>query len=282
MSVKRLFLFAGYDPNGRIDSSLVYYVRALSALGDVVVHMDCDSTDNSIQRLAPYTVHAAATRHGEYDFGSYKRAYIWACENLNINDYDFVYMVNDSVYGPLYDLGPFLEKMESNAWDAFGPVCNPKTAHPHIQSWFIGMRPSVFKSDWFATFITSVRPQADKGTITKLYEQGFTTAVAAHGAAWGCIYTVANRGVYNKIKSLYRRGLPFMKKVAFTRHGGRLGHQILYVLNHIPTEARSAILENARRTWGAEYMDWLLTNNPFKITIRAIKYGLNKARKGQL
>lgn len=282
MSVKRLFLFAGYDPHGKIDSSLVYYVRALSALGDVVVHLDCDPADASIKRLAPYTLHAAAVRHGEYDFGSYKRAYIWARKNLNIADYDFVYMVNDSVYGPLYDLGPFLQKMESNAWDAFGPVCNPKAAHPHIQSWFIGMRPAVFNADWFDSFIMSVTHLSGKGAITAMYEQGFTAAVAAHRATWGCVYTVANRGVYNKIKYLYRRGIPFMKKVAFSRHGGRLGRQILYVLNRIPGDARDAIMENARRIWGAEYVNSLLTNNPFKIMMRAVKYGFNKTLKGQL
>lgn len=282
MSIKRLFLFAGYDPQGKVDSSLIYYVRALSELGDIVVHMDNDSTDDSIQHLTPYVLHAEATRHGEYDFGSYKRAYNWALCNLNMADYDFVYMVNDSVYGPLYDLGAFLHLMESRAWDAFGPVCNPNTEHPHIQSWFIGMRLSVFTSAWFDKFITSVAPQSGKGTITRLYEQGFTAAVAEHGHSWGCIYTVANRGVYNKIKYLYRHGMPFMKKVAFSRHGGRLGRQILYVLCHIPVAARDAILENARRIWGNEYIDSLLTNNPFTIMMRAIKYGLNKARKGKL
>ena len=47
-----------------------------------------------------------ATRHSEYDFGSYKRAYNWAQENLDTAEYEFVYLVNDSVYGPLFDLNP--------------------------------------------------------------------------------------------------------------------------------------------------------------------------------
>lgn len=279
---KRLFLFAGYDKSGHVDASLIYYIGALAHFGDVVVHMDNDCPDGSIDTLAPYTLHAAAARHGEYDFGSYKRAYIWARDNLNLGDYDFVYMANDSVYAPLHDLGAILNDMESKQWDAFGPVCNPNPDHPHIQSWFIGMRTSVFKTKWFDKFMMSVRQESDKGAITKMYEQGFTNIVAAHNKSWGCIYTVPNRGVYNKVKKLYKMGLPFMKKVAFSRHGGRLGAQILYVLNHINGDARDAILENARRTWGAAYIDWLLTRNPFRIMIRAIKYGITKARKGQL
>lgn len=282
MSVKRLFLFAGYDAHGHIDASVVYYVRALAQYGDVVIHMDNDCPDGSINKLTPYTIHAAAIRHGEYDFGSYKRAYIWAYENLNLNNYDFVYMVNDSVYGPLHDLGKTFSQLESTDTDAFGIVCNPNPDHPHIQSWFIGMRPSIFSSHWFHDFITSVTKQPDKGSVTQLYEQGFTALISANNKKWNCIYTIENRGIYNKIKKLYTRGMPFMKKVAFSRHGGALGRQISYVLNHIPSNAHNAILKNARRTWGDEYINWLLTNNPFKIAVRAIKYGLTKARKGRL
>lgn len=279
---KRLFLFAGYDASGHVDTSLIYYIRALAKCGDVVVHMDNDCTDGSIDILKPYTLHAAAKRHGEYDFGSYKRAYIWARDNLRLSDYNFVYLVNDSVYGPLYDLVPILSDMESRDWDAFGLVCNPNPDHPHIQSWFIGMRPDVFMAPWFDEFMLSVTPQRDKGAVTKLYEQGFTARVIENGYSWGCIYTVPGRGVYNQVKKLYRGKMPFMKKVAFCRHDGRLGRQILYVLNHISPDARAAILENAGRTYGADYVGRTLTCNPLKIIYRNIRYGLKKIFTGKL
>lgn len=280
--IKRLFLFAGYDARGHVDASLIYYVQALEHYGDVVLHMDSDCQDDSIQSLLPYTLHACAARHGEYDFGSYKRAYIWARDNLNLADYDFVYMANDSVYGPLYDLGQTLHKLESSQADAFGIVCNPNQDHPHIQSWFIGMRPSVFLSTWFDKFICDVKHLESKGMITQKYEHGFSKAVKDHGGRTWCLYSIKNRGIYNQIKSLYKRGMPFMKKVAFTRHNGRLGRQILYVLNHTSPDASAAILSGARETFGTQYIDSLLTRNPFKIMMRGIRYGITKARKGQL
>ena len=278
MSVKRLFLFAGYDAHGVIDPSLVYYVKALSALGDVVLCMDSDCSPAELQKLSKYVLHADGTRHGEYDFGSYKRAYIWAYENLNLSDYDFVYMANDSVYGPLYPLQPALEDLESRNMDAFGMVCNPHRNHPHIQSWFIGMRPSVFNTKWFDAFIRRVRKLESKGLITREYEHGFTKAVAEHNLLWGCLLTVRNRGVYNQVRRLYRRGLPFIKKVAFIRHNGRLGRQILYVLNHINPDARRAIIAGATHTWGEEYITSLLTNNPFKIMVRSLTTAIEKIR----
>lgn len=273
---KRLFLFAGYDAAGMVDDALVLYVRALSRLGDVVLCMDSTCPRSQLTKLKPFVLHAAAVRHGEYDFGSYKRAYIWARDNLNLGKYDFVYLVNDSVYGPLFPLKPYLEKMESSATDAFGLVKNTKRAHPHIQSWFIGMRDTVFMSSWFDDFITSVTHLESKGAITALYEHGFTKNVVSHGGTWMCLYSAHNRDVYNKIKKYYREKMPFMKRVAFTRHKGSLGPQINYVLRHTPAQMRDAITKNAERVYGAAYIRKMLSQNKITAFINGIKYAIKK------
>lgn len=273
---KRLFLFAGYDASGVIDGSMIYYVRALSKLGDVIVCTDCDCTNSEIKKIEKYTIGTISGRHGEYDFGSYKRAYMYAREARILPQYDYVYLVNDSVYGPLQPLAQYLLKMESFGTDAFGMVCNPHREHPHIQSWFIGCGRNVFLSDWFDTFITSVKQVADKGAVTKLYEQGFTRELVAHNCTWKCMFTISGRDIYNNVKQLYLRGLPFFKKNAFIRHNGALGAQIAYILRHIPDDLARAIMTNATRTWGDEYIHWILTRNPIKIFIRNIKYATHK------
>ncbi len=273
---KRLFLFAAYDRNGVIDASLIYYVRALSAFGDVIFIMGNDVSDDQLQKLSPYVIHAAALRHDEYDFGSYKRAYIYARDMGILKNYDFMYMVNDSVYGPLMPMGGTLERAEALNTDAFGIVAKRHRERPHIQSWFIGCRPTIFNAKWFNTFITSVKKQESKGLITRLYEHGFTQQTMAHNLSWDALYYVKNRGVYNKIKKLYQAGMPFMKKLAFTRHRGALGAQIAYILRNISPAARNAILENARRIYGDEYIRHLLTRNPIKIIYRNITNAIHK------
>ena len=275
---KRLFLFAGYDANGIIDDSLVLYVRALSKFGDVVLCMDCTCTKSNVLKVKHLVLHADAVRHGEYDFGSYKRAYIWACENLDLSKYDFMYLVNDSVYGPLFPLKKYLEKMESTNSDAFGMVKNTKASHPHIQSWFIGMRPSVFLSNWFNSFMLGITKLSSKGDITKVYEHGFTKNVTEHGGTWACLYSAYNRAIYNRIKHYYRKKMPFMKKVAFTRHNGCLGPQISYVLRHTSTTTRKAILSNAQRVYGTEYVNKMLTQNRIIAFINGLKYAIDKTK----
>lgn len=276
--IKRLFLFAGYDRDGVIDAAEMMYIRALAAHGDVIFVMDSDVKKSELKKVAdiPNVIYAAAARHGEYDFGSYKRAYISARDAGILKKYDFVYMVNDSVYAPLYDLAGTLEKMEHMNMDAFGPVIHPYSRGEYIQSWFIGMRQSVFLSQWFDDFMTAIKPQPDKGTIIYLYEHGFSERVAQNGLTFGGVYSCRGRAVYNRVKYLYRRGLPFMKRNAFNRRHGALGRQLVYILNHVPNDVRDAILDNARRTWGDEHINWVLTRNPFKIMYRHIKHAAYK------
>ena len=276
MNTKRLFLFAGYDKNGRIDASLTHYVHALKQLGDIVLCMDSDCSDLELNKISQYCLHTSGVRHGEYDFGSYKRAYIWAKENLKISDYDYIYLVNDSVYGPLYNLAPYFDKMESLPDDAFGLLKNPHKHHPHIQSWFVGLTPKVFKSRWFDKFMHSITKLKSKGEITREYEQGLSQLITNNGLSWSCLYIAPGRSVYNKIKKLYCDGMPFMKKVAFSRNHGALGKQIKYVLNRISPNTRDCILSSAQTTYGTEHVNWLLTNNPFKIVARQIHHALYK------
>lgn len=276
MNSRRLFLIAAYSKKNIVDSALVYMVKSLSQCGDIVLVMDNIAPQSEIEKISPYVLYASATRHGEYDFGSYKRAYIYARDAGILSNYDFVYLINDSVYGPLYEIEPYLKKMESFGTSAFGLVWHPHKTEPHIQSWFIGIRPDVFLSDWFDKFITSVTHQPDKGTITYMYEQGFTRLLNKHDIQYKCIFSAPGRSIYNKVKKFYCDGLPFIKKVAFIRHHGCIGKQILYVLNHISPDVRDSILNAARDTYGEKYINWLLTKNPIKIIFRNIKYFIHK------
>lgn len=274
--VKRLFLIAGYDAHGRVLPSLVHQVREFAKYGDCVLVMDSDCASSETKQVRPFCKYVSAARHCEYDFGSYKRAFIWAQENLHLGDYDFVYMVNDSVYGPLFDMAQYLAKMESFGTDAFGMVRKTGGKLSHIQSWFIGMTPTVFMSDWFNEFIKSVTKLKSKTAVTALYENGFTQLLNARGIQWKCLFNVFNRGIYNRIKHLYKIKMPFMKKLAWTRHCGSLGRQVLFVLNKLPADLRQDMLASARATLGDDYVDWFLTNNPAQTCIRYLKYSISR------
>mgnify|MGYP000015433992 CR=1 FL=1 len=270
---RRLFLMAAYNPQGKVGPSLEAYVRELSGYGDVAVCMDNTAESRELEKLSPSVIHAEAARHGEYDFGSYKRAFAWAKENLTLSDYDVLYLVNDSVYGPLMPLGGYLERMEDLGAGAFAMVYNPHRRTPHLQSWFIGLDRSVFLSEWFSLFLEGVRPLAGKEDVCMVYECGLTGLLSAHGVRCDALFRMAGKAVYNHVKSAWQAGMPFVKKSAFTRHGGSLGREIRHVLEHAEEcHVARAIRKDAEDSFGEDYVGWLLGGTAVDMVLRYISY----------
>lgn len=275
---RRLFLFAGYDSQGIIGQPLEYYIRAVSEYGDIVFVTDNSCPEAELNKLEGLVLHSEASRHGEYDFGSYKRAYMWAAGNLDLTSYDFCYLINDSVYGPLYRLGPYLERMENLGTDAFALVMNPHRDSPHLQSWFIGMNRQTFLSREFSDFIISVTGQEDKTSVCIIYETGLTQMLHGCGFSYDGLYHIKGRRIYNRISPLYRKGLPFFKKAAMTRHGGSLGKQVRSVLGNISPALRRAIVADMDRLYGKGYADRFLSGGDVVMFLRYVRYLCGKIK----
>ncbi len=278
---KRLFLFAGYDKDGIIDDALIHYVSNVATFGDVILCMDCDCKKSETDKIKNYTIHTIAQRHGEYDFGSYKRCFQYARDNKILDKYDIIYLVNDSVFGPMFDMTNIIESLEKIPTDAAGLVVSKHKTHKFMESWFIRLNNKVFLSNWFDEFISNVKHEDLKNTITIKYEHGLTNVIKNNGCSWTGLYEFYGRYTYNEPKKLFKLGCPFVKKSSFTRHNGDCGSEIKYILNHADPRATKSVLTTANRIYGTEYMNCFLTNNHIKIFLRKIKYLIQKIINGQ-
>ena len=236
--MKRLFLFAFYDPQGVVGEAALRYLEALRALGDIVLAADCDLRPGEAEKFAPLVASYEAARHGEYDFGSYKRAF----RQADLSGYDVVYLVNDSVVGPLRPLEPYLLRMEALGTDAFGLVLNPSRHGRHLQSWFIGLKPSVFHAPWFSDFLTGVEALGRKEDVCIRYENGLARMLEAHSASYSGLWELRGKAIYNAVGRLTRQGFPFLKKSAFTRHGGSLGPAVAKALSQAEPAMAQAVM----------------------------------------
>lgn len=240
---KRLFIFAGYDAEGIVDKTLTYYLKTLSKLGDIVLTMDNELSETELKKITdiPNVLHASAVRHGEYDFGSYKRGYMWARDNKILEQYDWVYFVNDSVY-LLASPQRMIDWLENTKHKMIGATENRTHKH-HIQSWFMGFAPEIFLSDWFYGFLQHIRSE-DKLHIVAHSEIGISKLVVDNGFSFGAYtsYLLTNRhycGIeYN---------VPFLKKGIVTKDK-KYAKKIKHVLNIASPDVLSAIQANAKRT----------------------------------
>ena len=276
MKTKRLFLFAGYDANGIIDDAIIYYAEQLNKFGDIILCMDCDAKKIETDKIKNYCLAVIAKRHGEYDFGSYKRAYTFARDNDILKNYDEIYLVNDSVFGPTTDIKKMFNQMESTKYDATGLIISKHRTHSYMESWFVRLNKKIATSKWFNDFITSVAVQPTKNRVTVKYEHGLSNIIKQNNCSWNGMHIIWGRTTYNYPKYLFNRGCPFIKRACFTRHNGAAGRQIKYILNHSNKRAVDAILKTANRIYGTKYMKWLITSNPFKIIMRKLKYARHK------
>ena len=277
---KNLFLVAGYDKDGIIDDALSHYVKQLSKNGDVILCMDSTCKKSETNKLKPYVIHVIATRHGEYDFGSYKRFFQYACEKDILQNYDCLYLVNDSVFGPVYDISKLLNRIESLKTDAVGAVVSKHRTHVFMESWFVRLDKKIFASKWFYDFMNSVQKERGKADVTIKYEHGLTNLIRNNNCSWTGVRCIRGRFTYNHPKKLFKSDIPFIKKMSFTRHNGALGGQIKFVLNHSDKNAKNVIIKSANRLYGKRYIDWFLTYNPFKILYRNFTYVIQKLKHG--
>ena len=271
--MKRLFLFAFYDPQGIVGEAALRYLEALRGLGDIVLATDCDLQSGEADKLAPLVLSFTASRHKEYDFGSYKRAFLQA----DLFGYDVVYLVNDSVVGPVYPLESYLSQMEALGTDAFSLVLNPSRKERHLQSWFIGLRPSVFLTPWFRTFMESVTAVGSKGEVCNRYESGLARLLDAHSIPYAGLYELKGKSVYNDVWRLSAKGFPFFKKSAFTRHGGSLGPSVRKVLAKADPAMASAIVADMDRLYGEDYRRKFLSASRIQAFGRYLSYLSRKA-----
>ena len=278
-NIKRLFLFAGYDKDGIIDDALVYYIKTLSKFGDVILCMDSNCPVSELNKVNKYTIARMGRRHYEYDFGSYKRAYEYAKKHDILRNYDVLYLVNDSVYGPTIALNKTIANIEKLPTDASGMVVSKHKTHEFMESWFVRLNKNVFTSDWFDDFITSVTRQTDKTLVTIKYEHGLSNLIKNNGCTWSGVYEFHGRYTYNNPTKLFKKGCPFIKKSSFVRHNGALGFEINYVLKHCDKTASRAIINSANHTYTRKYVSWLLTKNPLSVFLRGAKYAIQKSRK---
>ncbi len=241
---KRLFIFAGYDKDGIADATLIHYLNALSKLGDIVFTMDNDASETELQKILniPNVLHATAKRHGEYDFGSYKRGYIWARDNKLLSKYDWIYLVNDSVIGPIFNLSQCMNEIESHDADMVGLVeYKGSELLPHLQSWFVGLRRTLATEPFFQEFMSNIKHLDSKELIVYSYEIRMTTMILQHGYTYYS-YSMAGSDIYNKPIQCIAAGIPFIKKLSL--------HKIMQTYNLyscVDENVRNMILNYAQR-----------------------------------
>jgi len=177
----KVVIFAHFDINCVIKDYVIYYLKELKQIAKKIIFVsDCNLPKHELDKLEGTVFHSIAYQHGEYDFGSYKRGYLYAKNNNLLNNCEELIFVNDSCYGPLYSFHDIWAECDS--WgDFWGINTNEKDVPYHIQSFFLVFKRKVFNSEIFDSFMINIKKEATKNDIIQKYEIGLSQLLINNG-----------------------------------------------------------------------------------------------------
>lgn len=179
VKMRRAAVFAHYDKDKIIDDYVVYYLKALKEIFEVIVFVSCQElSEYEKAKLDGIVDYVIAENHNEYDFGSYKRGYYYLLSKGLEGNFEELGFINDSCYGPLYTLKPIIEQV--GECDFWGMTANREYGG-HIQSFFMVFKKQVFSSKVFKDFIADIKEQDDKFNIVFKYEIGLSKLLKKNG-----------------------------------------------------------------------------------------------------
>lgn len=183
----RALIVAHYDRDGIFDPHVLYSLQAYRQVFAhvTVVSASADHLPSGRESLADTFI---ARENNGYDFFSWKIGFNALADKDRFFEIVFV---NDSIYGPLFDIEHVLLAPALKEADFWGLTSSAEDRR-HIQSYFFAMRHRLLKSDAAQRFWDNVRPFKDKADVIKSYElqmaayfrsRGWSVAAIYHGSA---------------------------------------------------------------------------------------------------
>lgn len=175
---KTLCIFSHYDRDSTISEYVIYYLQELKKLNIDIIFISTSinlnqEEFNKIKDLSYKVIHK---KNIGRDIGAYYSGII----NEDLNNFDKLILVNDSVYGPLFDFKNIFEEMNKRDLDLWGMSDSYDISY-HIQSYFLVINKRVLTSKEFIEFWKKYRYFDYKDIIINRYEVGFSKYLIKKG-----------------------------------------------------------------------------------------------------
>jgi lipopolysaccharide biosynthesis protein/glycosyltransferase involved in cell wall biosynthesis len=206
-------LFVTHSADGSLKPHVPRYVSAVTAVG-ISVYLIV-AADLPSQTQCHDTCRDAAglfIRDNEgYDFAAWTHV---IREHPEFKGVDILYLVNDSVIGPLdHDcFSSAIARVRSGGAQVYGMTENFEQGW-HLQSYFLAIKQPALRSGAFDEFFDSVVKLSDKQTVIGKYEISFASKMTEAGFQVQALFTLPserNMTIYHW-EELVRLGFPFVK-----------------------------------------------------------------------
>jgi hypothetical protein len=172
-------LFASHTFSPFLPDYIYYYLDEIKKTGLSIVFISSSPIcENDMKRLKTIADIVIEKENRGTDFGAWCATLRW----LNYGkDFQSLYLCNDSVFGPLTPLKEIHDKFFSEDHDVLGITDSHQGVGYHIQSYFVGLKRNVLKSEAWEKFWAEMGFHKDKLKVIEYYEIGLTSQLVNAG-----------------------------------------------------------------------------------------------------
>lgn len=247
--MKRLLLYVHFNKYNRVSSHVYYQLSQMRPLFSKVVFIsNSQVSDADFQKLASQKLMDAFIQRENtgFDFAAWRDG-MTHIGFEELKTYDVITTMNDTCFGPLWDIKDyFLSYEQDDQVDFWGLTNNrktPKSRHTqgfreHIQSYFITFKKSVIQSQEFTDFWSSVENLTDIQEVIDKYETRVTTVFLDAGFNYKVVFDTTQEDIsymlhpdfsYYNPTAILNHKVPFIKVKAI----GNNQHITPYLLDDI-------------------------------------------------
>lgn len=242
--MRRLLLYVHYHKYNNVDEHVLYQLKQLKPIFDDVLFISNSKIDeyttNKLKQSMLIDVFLQRKNIG-FDFGAWSEGLTFIGWD-NLKNYDSITLMNDTCYGPLWELLPYYEKYESKSIDFWGITKHPAIYEvgyeikEHLQSYFMVFQGKVIESSDFSEFwmklpnFQNVQEAIDSGEIylTRYFSNRGYKYLSIDETYPLLSNTLGNNSIQNP-ELLLKYRIPFIKVKAF----GHNPHLVYYLIEYI-------------------------------------------------
>lgn len=226
---RRVIFYLFYDPQGIVDEYILYKLERLRPFCEhLFVVVNGDLTAEGRARLGSVADTVWLRENTGFDVWGYKEALAEFGED-RLADYDELILMNYTWFGPVNPFEPVFERMNALAVDFWGmtehdkQVPNPFTRrgvlHRHIQSHWIAVRRSMFRSESWRAYWRDMPPIVSYTDSILSHESRFTHHFHTLGFEYEVAFPQRNYSTWHPAfydaEALLDDGCPALKRRPF-------------------------------------------------------------------
>jgi rhamnosyltransferase len=229
---KRILIFSHFSPYNLLSRHVIFMIKNLRPLYEKVLFIT-NSLLNEDQKecISEYCDIIIQRENKGFDFGAWRDAIHeegWDA----LQEYDSMTLMNDTCFGPIYDMLPVFSEMEVPNVDFWGVTSHsrstkgmPGTNGPietHIQSYFMTFGKKVIASSVFQQFWANVQDYQTVNQVIKNCETNLTNILVQMGFMYDTYMNqkiqnakIDDRSIYSMPDLHVKKGNPFIKIKSF-------------------------------------------------------------------